>query len=102
MAGSRKDAVRTKAGYRPGEMTDQPAAAGPDTLGVCLPEVPARVNIGELPANVDVRLVPPEPAPIPDLAEVDLVVPLMRARAPILELVAAPPRRTQLLPTLSA
>ena len=102
MAGSRKVAVRTKAGYRPVEMTDQPAAAGPDTLVVCLPDVPDRVHMGELPANVDVRLVPPEPEPVPDLAEVDLVVPLMRARAPLLELLAGPPGRLRVIQTLSA
>ena len=83
-------------------MTDQPAAAGPGTLVVCLPDVPDRVHMGELPANVDVLLVPPEPAPVPDLANVDLVVPLMRARAPILELLAGPPGRLRVIQTLSA
>ena len=32
--------------------------------------------MGEMPAKVDIRLVSPEPAPFPDLAEVDLVLPL--------------------------
>ena len=50
----------------------------PDIVVVCLPDDPELVHMGELPANVDVRLVPPEPAPVPDLAEVDLIVPCDR------------------------
>jgi phosphoglycerate dehydrogenase-like enzyme len=83
-------------------MADLREAAGRDTVVVCLPDMPERVHMGELPANVDVRLVPPEPAPVPDLAEVDLVVPLMRARAPLLELLAGPPGRLRVIQTLSA
>jgi phosphoglycerate dehydrogenase-like enzyme len=64
--------------------------------------MPERAHMGELPANVDVRLVPPEPAPVPDLAEVDLVVPLMRVRAPLLEVLAGPPGRLRVIQTLSA
>jgi len=37
--------------------------------------------MGALPGKVDVRLVPPEPEPVPDLAEVDLVVPFRGRRA---------------------
>jgi hypothetical protein len=37
--------------------------------------------MGALPGKVDVRLVPPEPEPVPDLAEVDLVVPVRGRRA---------------------
>ena len=73
-----------------------------DALVVCLPDTPERTHMGELPANVDVRLVPPEPAPVPDLADVDLVVPLMRVRAPLLELLAGPPGRLRVIQTLSA
>ena len=58
--------------------------------------------MGELPANVDVRLVPPEPAPVPDLAEVDLVVPFARTRGPLLELLAGPPGRLRVIQTTSA
>ncbi|MEA2605723.1 MAG: hypothetical protein QOI00_480, partial [Chloroflexota bacterium] len=50
------------------------------TVVVCLPDVPERIHMGELPSNVDVRLVPPEPKPVPDLAQVDLVVPYLRIR----------------------
>lgn len=74
---------------------------GPPVV-VCLPDLPERVHMGELPANVDVRLVPPEPEPIPDLAEVDLVVPFMRTRTPLLELLGGPTGRLRVIQTLSA
>jgi phosphoglycerate dehydrogenase-like enzyme len=83
-------------------MTDRHEAARPDTVVVCLPDAPERAHMGELPANVDVRLVPPEPAAVPDLAEVDLVVPGMRIRTPLLELLAGPPGRLRVIQTLSA
>jgi len=76
--------------------------APPATVVVCLPDIPERVHVGELPANVEVRLVPPEPDPVPDLAEVDLVVPFMRIRPPLFELLAGPPRRLRVIQTLSA
>ena len=77
-------------------------AARPHTVVVCLPDVPERVHMGELPGNVDVRLVPPEPAPLPDLADVDLIVPLPRIHPPLLELLAGPPGRLRVIQTLSA
>jgi phosphoglycerate dehydrogenase-like enzyme len=83
-------------------MAEIHVVARPDTVVVCLPDVPERVHMGELPANVDVRLVPPEPDPIPDLAEVDLVVPFMGTRAPLLELLAGPPGRLRVIQTLTA
>lgn len=73
-----------------------------DTVVVCLPDIPERVHMGELPANVDVRLVPPEPELVPDLAEVDLVVPFAPTRAPLFELLAGPPGRLRVIQTLSA
>ena len=69
---------------------------------VCLPDVPELVHIGELPANVDVRLVPPEPAPVPDLADVELVVPYLQTRAPMLDLLAGGGERLRVVQTLSA
>ena len=57
-------------------------APGRDGVVVCLPDIPERVHMGELPANIDVRLVPPEPEPVPDLAEVELIVPDARSRNP--------------------
>jgi phosphoglycerate dehydrogenase-like enzyme len=83
-------------------MADMPDAAHPETVVVCLPDIPERVHMGQLPANVDVRLVPPEPEPVPDLAEVELVVPFMRIRTPLLELLAGPPGRLRVIQTLSA
>jgi phosphoglycerate dehydrogenase-like enzyme len=79
-----------------------PEAARPDTVVVCLPDIPERVHMGELPMNIDVRLVPPEPEPVPDLAEVDLVVPYVRIREPLLELLAGPTGRLRVIQTLSA
>jgi phosphoglycerate dehydrogenase-like enzyme len=76
--------------------------ARPDTVVVCLPDVPERAHMGELPANVDIRLVAPEPAELPDLAEVELVVPGMRIRTALLELLAGPQGRLRVIQTLSA
>jgi phosphoglycerate dehydrogenase-like enzyme len=83
-------------------MADMPKLAGPDTVVACLPDVPERVHMGELPANVDVRLVAPEPEPIPDLAEVELVVPYTRIRQPLIELLAGGGGRLRVIQTLSA
>lgn len=69
---------------------------------VCLPDMPEVVHVGRLPANVDVVLVKDEPEPLPDLAGVDLVVPLMRIRPALLELLAGPPGRLRVIQTLSA
>jgi len=76
--------------------------AARDRVVVCLPDVPDLAHMGAVPRNVDVRLVPSETAPFPDLADVDLVVPLTRARAPVLELLAGPPGRMRVIQTLSA
>ena len=83
-------------------MSNLPKAPGPDTVVVCLPDIAERVHLGELPANVDVRLVPPEPEPVPDLAEVELIVPDARARAPLLELLAGGGGRLRVIQTTSA
>lgn len=74
----------------------------PDPLVVCLPDMPELRHLGELPANVDVVLVRAEPEPLPDLAGVDLVVPLMRVRPALLEVLAGPPGRLRAIQTLSA
>ena len=83
-------------------MGTPPEPAPPDVVVVCLPDVPERAHMGELPANVDVRLVAPEPAALPDLAEVDLIVPSMRIRPPLIELLAGPQGRLRVIQTLSA
>src|SRR3972149_2104816 len=88
----------------PGSATGpEPApAVSSGTVVVCLPDMDELAHMGELPSNVDVRLVSPAPAPLPDLAEVDLVVPLRRIRAPLLEALAGPPGRMRVIQTLSA
>jgi phosphoglycerate dehydrogenase-like enzyme len=78
--------------------TDRPAAK----IVVCLPDDPQRVHMGDLPANVDVRLVLPEPAPVPDLAEVDLIVPYAQIRGPLLELLDRGGGRLRVIQTASA
>jgi phosphoglycerate dehydrogenase-like enzyme len=83
-------------------MTQMENSAQPEPVVVCLPDVPELVHMGTLPANVDVRLVPSEPEPVPDLADVDLVVPLLRVRTPLLELLAAGGGRLRVIQTLSA
>jgi phosphoglycerate dehydrogenase-like enzyme len=83
-------------------MTDIPTAARPGTVVVCLPDTPELVHMGEFPSNVDVRLVPPEPEPVPDLAEVDLIVPSARMHAPLLELLAGRGGRLRVIQTTSA
>jgi phosphoglycerate dehydrogenase-like enzyme len=83
-------------------MTDMPDPSRPDTVVVCLPDVPERLHMGELPANVDVRLVPPEPEPVPNLAEVELIVPFGRTREPMLDLLDGGGGRLRVIQTLSA
>jgi len=74
----------------------------PNTVVVGLPDVPERVHMGELPANVDVRLVPREPAPVPSLAEVELIVPDARSRPALLELLGGGAGRLRVIQTTSA
>src|SRR3954467_11555146 len=69
---------------------------------VCVPEVPERDHMGELPPNVDRRLVPPEPDPVPDLADVELIVPSGRSRGALLELLAGPPGPLRVIQMTSA
>jgi phosphoglycerate dehydrogenase-like enzyme len=73
-----------------------------ETVVVCLPDVPERVHIGELPANVDLRLVPAEPEPVPDLADVELIVPSERSRGPLLDLLGRGGGRLRVIQTTSA
>lgn len=74
----------------------------PATLTVCLPDMPELVHMRELPANVEVVLVRDKPEALPNLAGVDLVVPLMRIRPALLEHLAGPPGRLRVIQTLSA
>ncbi len=73
-----------------------------DTVVVCLPDVPELVHMGELPANVEVLLVPPGPAPVPDLGELDLIVPGDRTRDALLELLDGGGGRLRVIQTTSA
>jgi len=75
----------------------------PGSLVVCLPDIPERVHMGDLPANVEVRLVSRQGTePVPDLAAVDLVIPAWRIRAGVLKALAGPPGRLRVIQTLSA
>lgn len=84
-------------------MTDGLAAAGGRVV-VALPDMAERAYMGEFPSNVEVVLYPSEAdaAPIPDLAGVDLIVPLGSVRVPLTELLAGPPGRLRVIQTLSA
>ncbi len=57
--------------------------------------------MGELPVNVEVVLVSPDAGAIPDLARVDLIVPIDRVRPSLLETLAAT-GRPRVIQTLSA
>jgi phosphoglycerate dehydrogenase-like enzyme len=83
-------------------MADLPQTSSSDAVVVCLPDIPEGVHMGALPANLDVRLVPPEPEPVPDLAEIELIVPFQRTREPLLELLAGGGGRLRVIQTLSA
>src|SRR3954469_20506614 len=83
-------------------MTQASEAGRRDPVIVCLPDVPERVHMGELPANVEVRLVPPEPGPVPGLREVELIVPSARTREPLLDLLARGGGRLRVIQTTSA
>jgi phosphoglycerate dehydrogenase-like enzyme len=78
----------------------------PDPVTVCLPDIPERDLVGALPPNVRLVLVPPDPGPLPDLSEVDLIVPNRRVREALFETLAArtvaAPGRLRVIQTLSA
>jgi phosphoglycerate dehydrogenase-like enzyme len=57
--------------------------------------------MGEFAAHVEVVLIPPDPDPLPDLSRVELIVPIGRARGPLLELLKTP-GRLRVIQTLSA
>lgn len=57
--------------------------------------------MGELPAHVEVLLIPPDPGLLPDLSRVDLIVPVGRVRQPLFDALSAP-GRLRVIQTLSA
>ena len=57
--------------------------------------------MGELPANVDVVLIPMDGGPLPDLSRVDMVIPVGRAREPLIEALATG-GRVRVIQTLAA
>jgi phosphoglycerate dehydrogenase-like enzyme len=75
----------------------------PDRVVVCLPEIPGIEHLGALPANVEVVWVGDPPGALPDLAQVDIVVPFMPMR-PAIEAVlgGVSTGRLQVIQTLSA
>jgi phosphoglycerate dehydrogenase-like enzyme len=79
----------------------EPRHATSDPTVVCLPDLPERRFMGDLPASVDVVLIPSEPAGLPDLTRVDLIVPIGRVREPLFELLRVP-NRLRVIQTLSA
>jgi phosphoglycerate dehydrogenase-like enzyme len=74
-----------------------------DHVIVCLPDMPELRHLGDLPAGVEVLLVP-EHEPVPDLTQVDLVVPGRWMREALYASLAAPagPGRLRVIQTLSA
>lgn len=81
-------------------MSDLRQGAG-NPVVVCLPDIPERRLMGEFAAHVEVVLIPPDPDPLPDLSRVELIVPIGRARGPLLELLKTP-GRLRVIQTLSA
>jgi phosphoglycerate dehydrogenase-like enzyme len=79
----------------------EPGHEASDPVIVCLPDLPERRLMGDFPANVEVVLVPPDAGPLPDLTQVDLIVPTGRTRQPLLDALSAP-GRLRVIQTLSA
>jgi phosphoglycerate dehydrogenase-like enzyme len=83
------------------EIVNEPPREARDPVVVCLPDIPERRHMGDLPANVDVVLVPPDPGPAPDLSGVDFIVPIGWIRRPLIGALGAP-GRLRVIQTLSA
>jgi phosphoglycerate dehydrogenase-like enzyme len=72
-----------------------------DHVTVYAPDLPELAFMGDIPANVEVVRVSLEDGPMPDFAQVDLVIPMRRMREPLFEAMRAP-GRLQVVQTLSA
>jgi phosphoglycerate dehydrogenase-like enzyme len=68
---------------------------------VCLPDLPERPLMGEFPANVELVLIPMDSGPLPDLAAVDMVIPVNRVREPLID-VLREGGRLRVIQTLTA
>lgn len=79
----------------------EPSHEADNPVVVCLPDVPERRHMGELPPSVEIVLVPRDPGPLPDLARVDLIVPSGRIRQPLFDALGRP-GRLRVIQTLSA
>jgi phosphoglycerate dehydrogenase-like enzyme len=83
-------------------MADTPEKRAFVQLVVCVPDVPERAHMGALPPNVEIQLVPPDPAPVPALDGADFIVPTTRMRPAVADLLAHEPARLQVIQTLTA
>ena len=81
-------------------MRERRTAAG-ESVVVCVPDAPERPNVGDLPPNVEVVLLPAEPGPLPDLGRVEVLIPAGWARDAVVAQAAAMPR-LRVIQTLSA
>lgn len=79
----------------------EPRHQARDRVVVCLPDIPERRLMGELPPSVEQVLVPSGPGPVPDLSGVDLVVPTDWMRQALFDALGAP-GRLSVIQTLSA
>ncbi len=68
---------------------------------VCLPDAPERHHLGDLPANVELVLLPAQRGPLPDLSRVEMLIPGDWARQAVLAELGAM-ARLRVIKTLSA
>lgn len=73
-----------------------------NSVVVCVPDDAGLEHLGDLPPNVEIVPVPRDPDPVPDLSRVELIVPAMRIREALFELLAGPPGQLRVIQTLSA
>ncbi|MDP2350431.1 MAG: 2-hydroxyacid dehydrogenase [Chloroflexota bacterium] len=79
----------------------EPRRKARERVVVCLPDIPERRLMGDLPPSVELVLVPPGLGPMPDLSTVDFVVPTDWMRGPLFDALGAP-GRLRVVQTLSA
>jgi phosphoglycerate dehydrogenase-like enzyme len=79
----------------------EPRDAPNQPVVVCLPDLPERRLLGEMPANVEVVLIPMDGEPVPDLERVDMIIPVGRAREALIEVLVTG-GRLRVIQTLAA